>query len=217
MSRLLSIAFLSSLSICSTWSLARTPPAPPGRRVTPPTRDPHTPGYVTATDLIDGRNAPINVDGNFILGPTHNPAPEMTAQEGVPQGTVSEFVMESKDSKIYPGILREPGTFGTADPNDPAKMIVTTSHPAPTRAASLSTFEAVRPGTAAPFIVGADGPDKMLFTALDNLIAQRRVPAMIAISISNGGGDAQGSQRGLEYDTMSGLYAEFVETEVLPR
>ena len=39
---------------------------------------------------------------------------------------------------------------------------------------------------------------------------------MIAISIANGSGDAQGSQRGLEYDTMSGRYAEFVETEVLP-
>src|SRR5678815_5555059 len=72
------------------------------------------------------------------------------------------------------------------------------------------------PGTTAPFIVGADGPDPLLFTALDNLIAQRRVPVMIAISIGNGSGDAQGSQRGLEYDTMSGRYAEFVETEVLP-
>jgi enterochelin esterase-like enzyme len=39
---------------------------------------------------------------------------------------------------------------------------------------------------------------------------------MVAISIGNGSGDAQGSQRGLEYDTMSGLYAQFVETEVLP-
>jgi predicted alpha/beta superfamily hydrolase len=39
---------------------------------------------------------------------------------------------------------------------------------------------------------------------------------MIAISMGNGGGDAQGSKRGLEYDTMSGRYAEFVETEVLP-
>jgi enterochelin esterase-like enzyme len=56
----------------------------------------------------------------------------------------------------------------------------------------------------------------MLFTALDNLIHERRVPVMIAISIGNGSGDAQGSQRGLEYDTMSGLYAEFVEKEVLP-
>ena len=71
-------------------------------------------------------------------------------------------------------------------------------------------------GTEAPFIVGADGPDPLLFTVLDNLIAQDRVPAMVAISIGNGSGDAQGSQRGLEYDTMSGLYAEFVETEVLP-
>jgi len=39
---------------------------------------------------------------------------------------------------------------------------------------------------------------------------------MIAISIQNGGGDAQGSERGLEYDTMSGHYAEWVENEVLP-
>ncbi len=55
-----------------------------------------------------------------------------------------------------------------------------------------------------------------LFTALDNLIAEHKVPVMIAISIGNGSGDAQGSERGLEYDTMSGLYAEFVEKEVLP-
>ena len=73
-----------------------------------------------------------------------------------------------------------------------------------------------KPGTAAPFIVGADGPDQALFTVLDNLIAEHKVPAMIAISIGNGSGDAQGSERGLEYDTMSGLYAEWVQKEVLP-
>jgi predicted alpha/beta superfamily hydrolase len=72
------------------------------------------------------------------------------------------------------------------------------------------------PGSVAPFIVGADGPDRLLFSALDALIAQHKVPVMIAISIGNGGGDAQGSERGLEYDTMSGTYAEFVEREVLP-
>ena len=38
----------------------------------------------------------------------------------------------------------------------------------------------------------------------------------MAISIQNGGSDAQASERGLEYDTMSGKYAEFVENEVLP-
>jgi enterochelin esterase-like enzyme len=141
----------------------------------------------------------------------------MAPQPGVPQGTVVEFTMNSADSEIYPGIAREPNTFGTADPTHPSRLVVTTSHPAPhTRRVAVYIPKQYVPGTAAPFIVGADGPDRALFTALDNLIAERRVPIIIAISISNGGGDAQGSERGLEYDTMSGRYAEFVEKEVLP-
>jgi enterochelin esterase-like enzyme len=125
--------------------------------------------------------------------------------------------MSSADSRIYPGIAREPHTFGTPDPADPAKLNVTTSHPAPyTRKVAVYIPQQYVPGTAAPFIVGTDGPDPALFTALDNLIAEHRVPAMIAISIANGSGDAQGSERGLEYDTMSGRYTEFVEKEVLP-
>jgi iron(III)-enterobactin esterase len=184
---------------------------------TPPIRDPNTPGYVTAKELPDGTNPSADADGNFIIGPTHNRAPEMTVQTNVPQGTVFEFTMSSADSKIYPGIAREPKTFGTVDPNDPAKLVVTTSHPAPyIRKVSVYVPKQYVPGMVAPFIVGADGPDRALFTALDNLIAQHRAPVMIAISIGNGGGDAQGSERGLEYDTMSGLYAEFVEKEVLP-
>ncbi len=186
-------------------------------RPTPPTRDPNTPGFVAAKELADGANAPADTDGNFILGPTHNPAPEMSVQPGVPQGTVFEFTMSSADSRIYPGIAREPGTFGRPDAADPAKLIVTTSHPAPyTRHIAVYVPAQYVPGAAAPFIVGADGPDRALFTALNNLIAQHRVPVLVAISIGNGSGDAQGSERGLEYDTMSGLYAEFVEQEVLP-
>jgi enterochelin esterase family protein len=194
-----------------------TAQAAPTARPTPPTRDPNTPGYVTAKELPDGAVPPPDAEGNFIIGPTHNPAPEMVVQEGVPQGTIYTFTMSSADSKIYPGIAREAGTFGTVDSTDPAKLVVTTSHPAPyTRRMAVYVPKQYVPGTAAPFIVGADGPDQALFTALDNLIAQKRVPVMIAISIGNGSGDAQGSQRGLEYDTMSGRYAEFVETEVLP-
>jgi iron(III)-enterobactin esterase len=192
-------------------------PAPATPRPTPPTRDPNTPGYVTAKELPDGTLPSPDVDGNFIIGPTHTPAPEMTVQEGVPQGTIFNFTMSSADSKMYPGIARDQGTFGTPDPNDPAKLVVTTSHPAPyTRKVAVYVPKQYVPGSIAPFIVGADGPDLLLFTALDNLIAQKRVPVMIAISIGNGSGDAQGSQRGLEYDTMSGRYAEFVESEVLP-
>ncbi len=198
---------------------AAPPPAPTGaptQRPGPPARDPLTPGYVTATELPDGAVPPVNVNGNFIIGPTHPASPDMTVKEGVAQGTIHNFTMSSADSKIYPGIAREPGTSSRPDPGDPAKVIVS-SVPTPyTRRVAVYVPAQYVPGTIAPLIVGADGPDQLLFTALDNLIAQKKVPPTIAVSIGNGSGDAQGSQRGLEYDTMSGRYAEFVETEVLP-
>jgi len=40
-----------------------------------------------------------NADGNFIIGPTHAKSPEVTVQEGVPQGEVIELTMKSADSK----------------------------------------------------------------------------------------------------------------------
>jgi enterochelin esterase-like enzyme len=136
----------------------------------------------------------------------------------IANGTVVEFTMNSADSKFYPGIAREPNTFGTPDPKDPAKLVVTTSHPAPyTRKVAVYVPKDYVPGSAAPFIVSADGPDRFLFATLDALIPKHKLPAMVAVSIANGTGDAQGSERGLEYDTMSGKYAEFVEHEVLPR
>jgi enterochelin esterase family protein len=202
--------------------LAQAPapaPAPAvAARPAPPIRDAHTPGYVQSTDLADGANAPVHADGNFVLGPTHSPAAESAVQSGVPPGKVVEFTMTSQESKFYPGIAREPHTFGTPDADNPAKLVVTTSHPAPwTRKVAVYVPSQYVAGSAAPFIVGADGPDELLFTVLNNLIAEHKVPAIVAISIENGGGDAQGSERGLEYDTMSGKYAEWVESEVLPR
>jgi len=205
------IMFLLAISFSSAG--AQTRPARP-TRPTPPTRDPHTPGYVMAKELPDGENASATVDGNFILGPTHKPALESTVHEGVPQGTVYTFTMESADSKFYPGIARDPKSPGASGPLDPANV---TSHPAAyTRRVAVYVPKQYVPGADAPFIAGADGPDRLLFTVLDNLIAEKKIPVMIAISIGNGGGDAAGSERGLEYDTMSGRYAEFVEKEVLP-
>lgn len=200
-------------------ALGQTPPSPQRvERPQPPARDPHTPGYAAAKELADGAVPNANVEGNFIIGPTHNPAPELARQDDTPNGTVIEFTMSSSESKFYPGIARDPNTFGTPDPENPAKLIVSTSHPAAyTRKVAVYVPTQYATGTVAPFIVGADGPDRMLFAALDGMIAAHSLPVMIGISIGNGGGDAQGSERGLEYDTMSGKYAEFVETEVLPQ
>jgi iron(III)-enterobactin esterase len=216
--RCLSIALLVSLiGIINPGFGQSLPSAQHTERSAPPARDPNSPGFVTAKELPDGSPPPANADGNFIIGPSHPVTPEMTAQNGVPKGTVIEFTMNSSDSKIYPGIARDANTFGTVDPTDPAKLVVTTSRPAPyTRKVAVYVPKEYVPGSVAPFIVGADGPDGLLSSALDTLIAQHKVPVMIAVSIGNGGGDAQGSERGLEYDTMSGVYAEFVEKEVLP-
>jgi enterochelin esterase-like enzyme len=96
------------------------------------------------------------------------------------------------------------------------------THPAAyTRTITVYIPSQYVPGREAPFIVTHDGPrldnpDLSLPHILDNLIVQHRLPVMLAIMIANGGGDAQGSERGLEYDTMSGKYAEFIESEVLP-
>ena len=133
MSRLISVAL--AVGLLSIVVAAQAPPAANpaaagparGARPAPPTRDPNTPGYVKATDLPDGQIPSSKADGNFIIGPTHSPAPEMSAPEGVTQGDVYNFTMESKDSRFYPGIAREQGTFGAPDPNNAAKLDVTTS------------------------------------------------------------------------------------------
>lgn len=172
------------------------------------------------TEAPPGANPPADVDGNFLVGPKYVDAPERNPTPGVPQGRVQQFSMESTDSKFYPGITRD--AFGTVDPNNPKTLIVQT-HPAPyTRTITVYVPSQYVAGTAAPFIVSHDGPrmgnpDMSLPHILDNMIAQHRVPAMLAIMIANGGGDAQGCERGLEYDTMSGKFAEFIEAEVLPQ
>jgi enterochelin esterase-like enzyme len=171
-------------------------------------------------EAAPGANPPADVDGNFLVGPKYVDSPELKVVPGVPQGRVQQFSMESTNSKFYPGIARD--AFGTVDPNNPKTLIVQT-HPAPyTRTITVYVPSQYVAGTAAPFIVSHDGPrmgspDMALPHILDSMIAQHRVPAMVAIMIANGGGDAQGAERGLEYDTMSGKFAEFIEAEVLPQ
>ena len=138
----------------------------------------------------------------FEIGPEYADAPELAAKEGVPHGELHEFTMRSQESRIYPGIAkRQPGVV-------PYERKVWVYVP--------KQYVA---GTKAPFIIVQDGGwyTKSMPTILDNLIHEQRIPVMVAIFANSGGGDAQGSQRGLEYDTVSGLYAEFVEKELLPQ
>lgn len=164
-----------------------------------------------------------NDNPDSFIGPDYKDAPEMTENPNVPHGEVKEFVMRSQDSKIYPGIVRIDGPL--ADRRDaygnriaaPAELL---SKAAPyERHVWVYIPKQYVPGTAAPFMVVQDGHSywKRMSTALDNLIAAKRVPAMIVILPDSGGSDAQGSQRGLEYDTLSDRYSNWVEEELLPR
>ena len=79
----------------------------------PPTRDPGSSHYPKATELSDGTLPPAGAEGNFIISPTHNPAPETLAKDGVPKGTTVSFEMSSKDSIIYnPGLIRDDSPEG---------------------------------------------------------------------------------------------------------
>jgi iron(III)-enterobactin esterase len=199
----------------------------PPARPRPPTRLPTAPGTPALTPVgakpgesavlrgAPGMNPPVDADGDFLIGPEYIRAPELTPVQGVPKGTIYQITMTSAASKIYPGITKvPPGGPPNYIPPDLTKVQI---YPKPySRTVTVYVPAQYVPGTPAPVIVVQDGPDKNLPLVLDNLIARHRVPAMVAVMIQNGGGDAQGSERGLEYDTMSGRYAEFVEREVFP-
>jgi hypothetical protein len=130
-------------------------------------------------------------DGDYSIGPDYAPAAEQTKRAGVPEGKVVEFVMNSAESKFYPGV------------SGPFQRHVCVYVPAQ-----------YVPGTATPVIVSADayGMHYGLPTILDNMIADHRLSVMVAVMIANGG-----AERSMEYDTVSVKYADYVEAEVLPR
>lgn len=156
----------------------------------------------------------MEADGNFIIGPTHVPAPEMSpVPEGHPKGTIHRFTISSTESAFYPGIARDEPAPGAPRGNGGT----ITTHPQPwTRTVRVYVPHQYVPGTEAPFMITSDG-DNRAFNVLDHLIPQKKLPVMIVVAIPSGGSDGRGSQRGLEYDTMSGKYSDFVETEILPK
>ena len=86
--------FFSAVILLTPLSFAKAQPAAApapsaGRAARPPApvRDPLAAGYVKATELPDGSVPPLEAEGNFIIGPTHKPAPEMSpVADGQPKG-----------------------------------------------------------------------------------------------------------------------------------
>jgi enterochelin esterase-like enzyme len=144
-------------------------------------------------------------NGDFVIGPVYTVDPDLT-DRGNPKGKYFEFSMRLADSKIFRG--DDP----TLDPGKPVRE---------ERRIFVYIPAAYTDGTKAPILVTHDGPSRLdlVRNALDNLTISedpdRKLPAFIAIAVQNGGNDSKGSERGLEYDTMSDRFARFINDEVL--
>jgi enterochelin esterase family protein len=166
------------------------------------------------------------------IGPDYTPAPELA----IPHGNVIGFTMESTDSKIYPGIARINNDVmarrdqwgnrlaapleGNSRPQAYSRRVTLYVPPVPPAPPGAGRGAGRGAGPRVlPFMVVQDGIGYVarMVPVLDSLIAQKKIPAIAVIFINSGGDDAQNSQRGLEYDSMDGRYAEFIQTEVLPR
>ncbi len=145
-------------------------------------------------------------NGNIVIGPDYTLDPDLT-DRGNPKGKSFQFSMRLEDSKIFRG----------DDSTLELKKTVRIE-----RKISVYVPAGYKDGSKAPILVMHDGPSNLnlVRNALDNLTisakVERKLPAFIAIAVENGGSDSKGSQRGLEYDTMSDRLARFINDEVLP-
>jgi iron(III)-enterobactin esterase len=144
-------------------------------------------------------------DGDFTVGPNYTTSRDL-ADNGAPKGRSFSFTMASTGSIFA-------GDDTTLLPQQQRAFVRRIDVYVPARYVD---------GTPAPVLVIHDGPGplSMVRNALDNLTAEadpaRKLPAFIAIAVANGGSDSKGSERGLEYDTMSDRFARFIQLEVLP-
>src|SRR6187455_2812658 len=189
----------------SVWAAAQIP-LPAANAPQDPTRagrGDQAPGGLTVTPLPDAvaveKAPPLTGTGNFTIAPmsTWADVPAMTTPENVPRGTVTMFTMRSEETQMFPGLA---GPY--------------------TRNVWVYVPAGYVPGTILPLMIDHDGRadaviQSQLIVVMDNLIAQKRLPMMACVFIANGG-DFRPSERSLEYDTVSGKYAEFIEHEVLP-
>ena len=145
-------------------------------------------------------------DGDHTIGPDFKMDPDLT-DRGHPKGRNFIFKMPLKDSRLFRG---DDKTLNKKKPVRKERKIF------------VYVPAAYKDGTKAPILVTHDGPSRLSLVrnALDNLAIskdpERRIPAFIVISVQNGGNDSKGSERGLEYDTLSDRFARFINDEVLP-
>jgi enterochelin esterase-like enzyme len=141
-------------------------------------------------------------DGDITVAPPYDPHPDVLQKASSPHGKLYKFSMPSMGT-LFEGL---DNTLSAANQHTF------------TRDVRLYVPKQYVDGKQAPFMVVQDGDGFVtdVQNSLDNLIAEKKVPIMLAVFVNNGGNDGQDSERGLEYDTMSDRYSRFIDTDVLP-
>lgn len=144
-------------------------------------------------------------DGDYMVGPSYSTQVDLM-DRGKPKGKSFSFSMPLAQSEIFDG----------KDPTlQPGKVSAS-------RNISVYVPAKYEDGHPAPVLIIQDGPGELglVKNALDNLTVSedesRKLPPFVVIAVQNGGSDAVGSERGLEYDTLSDRYARFIQLEVMP-
>ncbi len=138
-----------------------------------------------------------------VVAQEYQHGPDSKPSDSVPHGKVTQHTW--LDSKVFPGTVRRYSVYVPAqyDGSQPAALMVFQDGHA---------FE----GT---------GGDYRVPVVFDNLIAKGEMPITIAVMIDPGhkgelpetrGWQPRPANRSFEYDTVSGDYAEFLLTEILP-
>jgi hypothetical protein len=140
-------------------------------------------------------------DGEFMVGPTFTPSPDLQPKAGAPAGFTASFTLTSAQSKIFTGSdFTPPLTFSRQ-----IKVWVPSQYV---------------DGTESPFMVSSDGfyggLQSVVQNTADDPDPAHHLPPLVIIGIQNGPDVHPNSERSLEYDTPSDRYWRFVTTEVIP-
>jgi enterochelin esterase family protein len=146
--------------------------------------------------LALGEESPVEVRYEY--------GPDSTRQEGVPKGEITEHVW--KDSKVFPGTIRRYWIYAPAQydrKKDAALMVFQDGH----------AYVRERGEFRTPIV-------------LDNLIHKGDMPVTIGLFVDPGhttpdlppkpNWEPKAQNRSFEYDTLSGDYADFIVSELLP-
>lgn len=150
---------------------------------------------------------PSMTQGPYTLGP------DSKVQPGVPQGKWEKYMWDK--SEIFPKTTREVWVYIPAqyDEKVPAALMVFQDGP---------RQYALRQEDPAEMRRGRHTVEYCVPTVMDNLIAKKELPVMIAVFINPGSfaiaenGTPDFQNRSVEYDSVADDYSQFLMKEILP-